>query len=77
MLGQLTCAGGSGPGARVVESYDPCLDVWTRREDMPVDRETPGAAAGGRLFVPGGADPATGDPTRTLYIYAPLDTAPR
>lgn len=77
VLGQLTCAGGSGPGARVVESYDPYLDVWTRREDMPVDRATPGAATGGLLYVPGGGDPTTGDPTRTLYIYAPLDTAPR
>lgn len=77
VLGQLTCAGGRGPGALVVESYDPYLDAWTRRDDMPVERTaTPGAAAGGRLFVPGGAD-AAGAPTRSLWIYAPLDSAPR
>ena len=77
VLGQLTCAGGVGPGALVVESYDPYLDVWTRRDDMPVERTaTPGAAVGGRLFVPGGAD-AGGAATRSLWIYAPLDTAPR
>jgi galactose oxidase-like protein/Kelch motif protein len=27
VLGQLTCAGGAGPGALVVESYDPYLDA--------------------------------------------------
>jgi hypothetical protein len=77
VLGQLTCAGGRGPGALAVESYDPYLDEWTRRDAMPVERTgTPGAAVGGRLFVPGGGD-ATGALTRSLWIYAPLDTAPR
>lgn len=79
VLGQLTCAGGSGPGAlRVVESYEPFLDVWTLREPMPVERAgTRGASAAGRLFVPGGADAVTGQPTRTMLVYAPIDTAPR
>ena len=82
VLGQLVCAGGeAGQSARgAVDSFDPYTDVWTAREAMPVARAgTPGAAIGGRLFVPGGAADLTGDPipTDTLYIYAPLDTAPR
>jgi hypothetical protein len=61
-----------------VASYDPYLDVWTAGEAMPVERTgTQGAAAGGRLFVPGGAASAALEPTDTLYIYAPLDVAPR
>ncbi|TMQ13854.1 MAG: hypothetical protein E6J90_27815 [Deltaproteobacteria bacterium] len=80
VLGQLVCAGGEGGLAarRVVESYDPYLDAWTAREPMPVDRAgTPGAVIGGRLFIPGGAATATLDPTSTLYLYTPLDTAGR
>jgi len=79
VLGELVCAGGeSGNAARnVVHSYDPHLDVWTTREAMPVDRAgTQAAAVGGRLFVPGGAQTLSFEPTDTLYIYAPLDTTP-
>jgi hypothetical protein len=80
VLGQLVCAGGeSGLAARaVVESYDPYEDVWTPREAMPIDRAgAQGAAIGGRLFIPGGAASLMSDPTDTLYVYTPLDTAPR
>jgi N-acetylneuraminic acid mutarotase len=78
VLGELVCAGGeSGTDARnVVQSYDPYLDQWTAREAMPVDRAgTQGAAVGGRLFIPGGAQRLVFQPTDTLYIYTPLDTA--
>ena len=80
VLGQLVCAGGaSGPaGSRVVQSYDPYNDVWTVVEPMPVARTgTPGAAIGGRLYVPGGADAPASAPTDTLYIYTPLSAAAR
>lgn len=80
VLGQLVCAGGEGgqTARSVVESYDPYNDVWMVREPMPVERAgAQGAAIGGRLFVPGGAATLTLEPTDTLYIYAPLDTAPR
>lgn len=80
VLSQLICAGGQGdPSAgTLVESYDPYLDAWTEGEAMPAPRAgTPGAALGTRLFVPGGADALAATPTDTLYIYAPLDTAPR
>ena len=79
VLGELVCAGGeSGLDARnVVQSYNPYLDQWTAREPMPADRAgTQGAAVGGRLFVPGGAQRLVLEPTDTLYIYTPLDTAP-
>jgi hypothetical protein len=78
VLGALVCAGGEGGQAarRVVEGYDPYLDVWTVREPMPVERAgTQGAAVGGRLFIPGGAQTLTFEPTDTLYVYTPLDTA--
>lgn len=78
VLGELVCAGGeSGLDARnVVQSYDPYLDQWTAREAMPADRAgTQGAAVGGRLFIPGGAQRLVLQPTDTLYIYTPLDTA--
>lgn len=80
VFGELVCAGGEGGQAarRVVESYDPYTDVWTAREAMPVERAgTQGAVVGGRLFVPGGAGTLAIEPTDTLYIYEPLDTAPR
>jgi hypothetical protein len=80
VLSQLICAGGEGgPAAsRLVETYDPYVDAWTEGEPLPVERTgTQGAAIGARLFVPGGAGPLATDPTDTLYIYAPLDTAPR
>lgn len=78
VLGELTCAGGGGPAPlHVVESYQPFTDVWTLREPMPAARSgTQGAAVGAQLYVPGGAD-ASGAPTQTLYIYAPLATGPR
>jgi N-acetylneuraminic acid mutarotase len=80
VLGELVCAGGEGGQAahKVVESYAPYTDVWTVREPMPVERVgAQGAVVGGRLFIPGGSGTLTLEPTDTLYIYAPLDTAPR
>lgn len=88
VLGQLTCAGGAGDASAEppVESYDPYNDGWTMRDPMPVARaNVQGAAVASRLFVPGGSPlpgaPGAGnagtEPTDTLYIYAPLDVAPR
>jgi N-acetylneuraminic acid mutarotase len=79
-LGELVCAGGEGgqTARKAVDSYDPYLDQWTMREPMPIERAgAQGAVVGGRLFVPGGAGGLTFDPTDTLYVYAPLDTAAR
>jgi hypothetical protein len=80
VLGQLVCAGGEAARSarNVVDHYDPYNDVWTVGEPMPVERAgVQGTAVGGRLFVPGGAGTLALEPTDTLYIYAPLDTAPR
>lgn len=80
VLGQLVCAGGaSGLAAlRTALSYDPYNDAWTAGEAMPVPRTgTPGAVIGGQLYVPCGAATTAIDPTDTLYVYAPLDTATR
>jgi hypothetical protein len=80
VLGELVCAGGAaGPDGRTaVDGYDPYTDVWTAHEPMPIEHTgTPGVAAGARLFVPGGSATLGGAATDTLYIYSPLDTAPR
>jgi hypothetical protein len=80
VLGQLLCVGGEGgPAAStLVESYDSYADAWIEGEAVPVERVgAQGAALGARFFVPGGAGPPGTEPTDTLYIYAPLDTAPR
>jgi hypothetical protein len=80
VLGHLVCAGGEGSpdAATLVESYEPYTDEWTVGEPMPVARAgTQGAAIGGRLYVPGGAELVSRAPADTLYIYAPLDTAMR
>jgi hypothetical protein len=80
VLGQLVCAGGEAglTAGSAVAGYDPYNDVWMPGEPMPVGRVgSQGAAIGGRLFVPGGAATPALEPTDTLYIYAPLDTAPR
>jgi hypothetical protein len=81
VLGHLVCAGGVGPGGPTadVEVYDPfetAQPPWTIDLPMPEPRAlVPGAAVGGRLFVPGGSPGLAIAPTRTLYIYAPLDTS--
>lgn len=78
LLGTLICAGGAG-GAQAhtaAASYDPSLNRWTAREPMPFARAAaPGAATGGRLFIPGGSLSAGLDPTNSFLIYTPLDTA--
>jgi hypothetical protein len=83
VLGHLVCAGGVAPQgpAQTAEIYDPfeaAMPPWTIDAAMPEPRAVvPGAAVGGRLFVPGGSPTLAIAPTRTLYIYAPLDTSPR
>jgi Kelch motif len=82
VLGHLVCAGGVGPGGPTadVEVYDPFETTqppWAIDLPMPEPRAlVPGAAVGGRLFVPGGTPALAIAPTSTLYVYAPLDTSP-
>ena len=78
----LVCAGGEGgtaPNYTVfseVESYDPVANMWSLDPMMPMPTGgTQGAVVGARLFVPGGARFYRLEPTSTLYIYSPLDTA--
>lgn len=82
VLGHLVCAGGVGPGGPAATTlvYDPfqtSLQPWTVDPPMPEPRAlVPGAAVGGRLFVPGGSPALALAPTSTLYVYTPLDTSP-
>ena len=81
LQGQLVCAGGEAgpvdsPTLTTVESYDPIGDVWSSLSPMPSPRGgTQGAAIGQRLFVPGGAARVAFEPTDTIWVFAPLDTA--
>lgn len=85
ILGQLVCAGGEAGTSALTytELYDPYNDAWMTSELMPAPTAgTQGTAIGDRLFVPGGSRTVPSfaqsfAPTDTLYIFAPLDTAPR
>ncbi|MDB4959514.1 MAG: kelch repeat-containing protein [Myxococcales bacterium] len=87
LQGRLVCAGGeAGTSAlAVTEAYDPNIDVpnsatspWTTLEPIPSPRAgTQGAAIGQRLFVPGGAAALAFEPLDTLWVFSPLDVAPR
>jgi hypothetical protein len=82
VLGHLVCAGGVGPAgpAQTTLVYDPfqsAMPYWAIDAAMPEPRAlAPGAAVGGRLYVPGGSPTLAIAPTPTLYIYAPLTTSP-
>jgi hypothetical protein len=82
VLGHLVCAGGVGPAgpSQTTLVYDPFESAeppWTVDAAMPEPRGlVPGAATGGRLYVPGGSPTLAVAPTRTLFVYAPLTTSP-
>jgi N-acetylneuraminic acid mutarotase len=84
LQGQLVCAGGEAGTTAfdITESYDPLetdpLTAWTTLDRMPMPRAgTQGVAIGQQLYVPGGARRLAFEPTDTLYVFAPLDTAAR
>jgi N-acetylneuraminic acid mutarotase len=59
-------------GQAVVEVYDPPTGEWTRIADLPAARHHPmAAAAAGRVFVFGGYDANTDQPTATAWSYDP------
>ncbi len=77
--GALVCAGGEAGTSALSynESYDPNTNMWMELPLMPLPRAgTQGAAIGQSLYVPGGAMRIQFEPTDTLFIYSPLDTAP-
>jgi N-acetylneuraminic acid mutarotase len=76
--GKLICAGGEAGTSALTytQGYDPIENTWTDFELMPMATAgTLGAAIGQRLYVPGGARQLIFEPTDTLYIFSPLDTA--
>jgi hypothetical protein len=83
IAGSLVCAGGEASTSALsyTETYNPIDDTWVDDPLMPESRAgTQGAAIGERLFVPGGSRTVPTitsgfEPTDTLYIYSPLDTA--
>lgn len=83
VLGHLVCAGGVGPAgptqtALIYDPFQTTPQPWTiDPSPMPEPRAVvPGAAVGGRLYVPGGSPTLAIAPTDTLYIYTPLSTSP-
>jgi hypothetical protein len=80
ILGQLVCAGGEAGTSALptTEGYDLMNGTWATLAPMPVPTAgTQGAAIGQRLFVPGGARVLQFEPTDTVYVFSPLDTAAR
>lgn len=76
--GKLICAGGEAGTSALsyTQGYDPIEDMWTDYPLMPLATAgTLGAAIGQRLYVPGGARQLVFEPTDTLLIFSPLDTA--
>lgn len=76
--GKMICAGGEAGTSALsyTQGYDPIENTWTDFELMPMATAgTLGAAIGQRLYVPGGARELIFEPTNTLYIFSPLDTA--
>ncbi len=70
--GRLYAIGGRSGGTTLasVEQYNPSLDSWTGKRQLPAARWD-GNGAGtinGILYLPGGKN-ASGTPTRTLYAY--------
>jgi subtilisin family serine protease len=70
--GRLYAIGGRSGGTTLatIEQYDPSLDRWTGKRQLPAGRWD-GNGAGtinGILYLPGGKN-ASGTPTRTLYAY--------
>jgi N-acetylneuraminic acid mutarotase len=75
---KLICAGGEAGTSALsyTMSYDPILDAWATLDTMPLPTAgTLGAVIGEKLYVPGGARELIFEPTTTLYIFSPLDTA--
>jgi len=71
--GHLICAGGEAGAAalKIVEEYDPRLDAWTTRDELPVARAgTQGAVIGQRLYIPGGSGSLRFEPTSTVFLSA-------
>ncbi len=78
LQGKLICAGGEAGTSALTytQGYDPLADQWSDFDLMPEPTAgTLGAAIGQRLYVPGGARRLVFEPTDTLYIFSPLDTA--
>ena len=78
LQGKLICAGGEAGTSALsyTEGYDPNVDTWTDFAVMPEPRAgTLGAAIGQSLYVPGGASRIVFEPTDSVYVFSPLDTA--
>ncbi|MEO8554495.1 MAG: kelch repeat-containing protein [Kofleriaceae bacterium] len=75
---KLICAGGEAGTSALdyTQAYDPIENLWSDLDAMPERTAgTLGAVVGQRMFIPGGARHLVFEPTDTLYIFAPLDTA--
>jgi len=61
-------------GLSVVEEYDPMLDKWTKKTDMPTPRQRLGSASvNGKIYAVGGENP--GDPKGIFSTVEEYDPA--
>jgi len=78
ITGKLICAGGEAGTSALsyTQGYDPIENLWIDYPNMPLNTAgTLGAVIGERLYIPGGARQLIFEPTDTLLIFSPLDTA--
>jgi N-acetylneuraminic acid mutarotase len=71
--GSLWAIGGVGGQGTHVQLYNPTTNAWTEAPDLPAKRSLHGASVlNGYLYVVGGLDATTAQPTDTVYVYDPL-----
>lgn len=77
LLGGLTAPGARGmaPGARTLWVYHPGEDRWRAAGETPFDvHHTTLVGVNGRLYVLGGYDGASSQPTDRVHVYDPATT---
>jgi hypothetical protein len=77
--GRIYAIGGAmdtnGPAVKTVEEYDPAMNAWTPKADLPEARYLHGAAvAGGKIYIQAGSWKAW-TASRALFVYDPASDA--
>jgi len=71
--GRLWAIGGAGGQGTHVQLYNPAANTWTEAPNLPAKRSLHGTSVlNGYLYVVGGLDATTAQPTDTVYVYDPL-----
>jgi N-acetylneuraminic acid mutarotase len=61
-----------GPAGTIVAVYDPEVDAWEKKADMPSARAAPASVFDGKIYVFGGAAAGGGIAHSSLFEYDPV-----